>query len=218
MIGDIVQIKPHHLPPARRILHHIGDSIAADEEVYTITVGGESGSGKSTISLAIRQLLEEEGHSTFIFHIDDYFKLPPEDNHNRRVQDISHVGPDEVDLSLLQRHIERVKSGVSELKKPLVHYRENRIRQVIVDVEDVDVIIAEGTYATLLEGIDCKIFMLRNYRETYEDRIKRGRDTVDSFSEKVLEIEHRILQDHIEMADLLIDKNYEVRPVSDTKE
>lgn len=155
------------------------------------------------------------GYSCFIFHMDDYFKLPPKDNHDRRVENIVHVGPEEVNLQLLQQHIDQCKKGAKQLKKPLVHYRENNIREVIVELSDVDVVIAEGTYVTLLECIDCKIFMLRNYLDTYEDRVKRARDPIIPFNEEVLKIEHDIVNKHKEMADILVDNEYRVTPQSD---
>lgn len=210
MIGDIVEVKSHHLPPARNIVDLILDPIKASKGIFTITVGGESGSGKSTLSLAIKKVLHEKGYDTFIFHLDDYFKLPPKDNHEQRQSDISHVGPQEVNLDLLQHHIEQVKAGADRLKKPLVHYRENQIRQVTVELNDIDILIAEGTYATMVDDIDCKIFMLRNYIDTYDSRVKRARDPIIPFTEKVLKIEHDILQDHIKMANILVDKNYQV--------
>lgn len=210
MIGDIVSLQPHHIPPAEKIVELVVDEIKQSEGIYTFTVGGESGSGKSTLSLAIEQVLQEQGFNSFIFHIDDYFKLPPQDNHNQREKDITHVGPEEVSLSLLQDHIDKVKAGAEQLKKPLVHYRENRIREVIVEFNDVDVIIAEGTYSTLLDDINCKIFMLRTYFDTYEDRMSRGRDPMIPFTEKVLKKEHEILQDHIELADIFVSKDYEI--------
>ncbi|MDX1587178.1 MAG: hypothetical protein R3222_10545 [Balneolaceae bacterium] len=215
MIGDIIRIKPHHLPPARKIIELIENRLKETESVFTMTVGGESGSGKSTLSLAIEEVLKEKGYSCFIFHMDDYFKLPPKDNHDRRVENIVHVGPEEVNLNLLQEHIDRCRNGVKQLKKPLVHYRENKIREVIVEMAGVDVVIVEGTYVTLLERIECKIFMLRNYLDTYEDRVKRARDPIIPFNEEVLKIEHEIVSKHKEMADILVNNEYRVTPRSD---
>ena len=215
MIGDIVEVKDHHIPPAKKIFSLIRDELGKTSGVFAITVGGESGSGKSTLSLALKKVLEQHEYNTFIFHIDDYFKLPPEDNHEQRLADLSNVGPHEVNMNLLQKNIEQVKAGATQLKKPLVHYRENQIRQVIVELEDIHVVIAEGTYCTLLDDIDSKVFMLRNYHDTYEARAKRGRDPMDPFIEKVLEIEHNILHDHIEKADILVDKEYNVSAQSD---
>lgn len=215
MIGDIIRIKPHHLPPAREIYRLVKNRLESTESVFTMSVGGESGSGKSTLSLAIEEVLKEKGYKCFIFHMDDYFKLPPKDNHDRRVENIVHVGPDEVNLELLQEHIAQCKRGVKQLKKPLVHYRENKIREVIVELSKVDVVIAEGTYVTLLEDIDCKVFMLRNYRDTYEARVKRARDPIIPFNEEVLKIEHKIVRQHKEMADILVDNEYGVKAKSD---
>lgn len=211
MIGDILHVKPHHVPPARKISDHILTEIGSSQKAYTLTVGGESGSGKSTLSLAIKQVLAEDGHECFIFHMDDYFHLPPKDNHDRRVTDINKVGPGEVNLELLQEHLDKVQQGTDRLRKPLVHYRENLMREVIVELEDVDVVIAEGTYVTLLEHINCKIFMLRNYEDTYHARIARARDPIIPFNEEVLKIEHEIIQQHKELADILVDQDYNVK-------
>lgn len=215
MVGDIIRIKPHHLPPAREIVSLIEPKLDQSKRVFTITVGGESGSGKSTLSLAIEHVLKEQGIQCFIFHMDDYFKLPPKDNHDQRVKDISNVGPGEVNLDLLQDHLNQCRQGANNIKKPLVHYRENKIRNIIVEMEDIDIVIAEGTYVTLLEDIDCKIFMLRNYLDTYEDRVKRARDPIIPFNEKVLKIEHDIVKQHQKFADILVDAQYRVSPKSD---
>lgn len=215
MAGDIIHIKPHHLPPARKLVKLIIPKLQQAYSVFTITVGGESGSGKSTLSLALEEVLKEHGYKSFIFHMDDYFRLPPKDNHDQRVKDISNVGPGEVNLELLQDHINQCRQGGKLIKKPLVHYRENQIREVIVEMDAVDVVIAEGTYVTLLEDIDCRIFMLRNYRDTYEDRVKRARDPIIPFNEKVLKIEHEIVKQHRRRADILVDSQYRLSPQSE---
>lgn len=210
MVGDIIRIKPHHLPPAREIIKLIKPKLDQADIRFSLTVGGESGCGKSTLSLAIQEVLQKAGYSVFIFHMDDYFILPPKDNHDQRVEEITHVGPREVNLSLLQEHINQSKKGVETLKKPLVHYRENQIREVIVEMDDVDVIIAEGTYVSMLDNIDCKVFMERNYLDTYQSRVERARDPIIPFNEEVLKIEHEIVSAHKEMADILVDKNYKI--------
>lgn len=214
MIGDIITVKPHHLKPAQTIVELTKKLCEETHGVFAFTVGGESGSGKSTLSLAIKEVLEEKGLNCFIFHIDDYFKLPPKDNHEQRVQDIGHVGPGEVKLDLLQEHLDSVKEGIPVLKKPLVHYRENVVRDVMVELKDIDIVIAEGTYSTLLNRIDCKVFLQRTYRDTYDDRVKRARDPIISFNEEVLKIEHKIVKQHAKMADLLVDKEYNVKAQS----
>jgi len=211
MIGDKVNVKQHHYPPAREIISMVRDGIGRTDGAFAIGVGGESGSGKSTLSLAMKELLEEEeGLRGFIFHMDDYFRHPPQDNHQLRINDLSNVGPQEVRLELLEEHIRLVKAGAKELRKPLVHYRENVIREIIVELDRIDVVIVEGTYVTLLEPLDSRVFMLRNYRETYEARRERARDPVDALSEQVLEIEHGIVSRHAGRADILVDREYRV--------
>ena len=72
--------------------------------------------------------------------------------------------------------------------------------------------IAEGTYAALLYDIDVRVFINRDYTETKKHRLSRNRDqalenNADhdlTFLERVLEIEHRIISQHIKLADLVI--------------
>lgn len=210
MTGDTINIKTHYVSLAREITELMHGKIKDHNGAFTFAIGGESGSGKSTLGLALKSVLQNEGYRTFIFHLDDYFYLPPKDTHDKRLQDITSVGPEEVNLKLLQEHIQRIKDGAKYLKKPLASYRENEIYEVVAEVGDVDVIIVEGTYALLLDDIDCRIFMLRNYLETYEHRVSRGRDPVVPFYEEILEIEHNIVKDHAALADIVIDKNYQI--------
>ena len=210
MIGDHIKIEERHLIPAIKIVEKIKGNILAAEK-YAITVGGESGSGKSTLAYAVRNVLENENIGCYIFHMDDYFRLPPATNHEARLEDINWVGTGEVRLDLLQGHIDAFKSNEHSIEKPLVHYKANNILSENVNFVDNKVVIAEGTFTTLLKNIDTKIFMLRNYIDTRENRIKRARDPIIPFNEKVLKIEHEIISQHKKMADILVDKNYKVK-------
>ena len=177
---------------------------------YFITIGGESGCGKSTLSIAIKVVLQENGIKCKTIHMDDYFHLPPTSNHLQRLEDINHVGPQEVDLELLQGHIDSIIGGMKEIVKPLIHYKENDKRKELFEAHDLDVIIIEGTYVTLLKNINTKVFMLRNYIDTRENRLNRARDPIVPFIEDVLEVEHAIIKQHRSQADLLIDIDYNV--------
>lgn len=208
MIGDKLIIKPYHLPPARDILRYLQPKFP--KRKISIAIAGESGCGKSTLATALKEILSEEGLKAFIFHMDDYFLLPPTSNHNQRLEDINFVGPQEVNLELLQKHIDLVISGKEIiLEKPLVHYKENEIRSETIDFEEISVLIIEGTYTMLLD-VDFKVFIDRDFRETFQDRMKRGRDEMSPFVENVLEIEHALLQKTKINADLFIDKEYNV--------
>jgi len=211
MIGDKLILRPYHYQPARDIYDLLSSKIRKqDSSQFFITISGESGCGKSTLAIALKEVLTENNLRSFILHMDDYFHLPPTSNHLQRMEDINHVGPQEVNLDLMQDHIQAIKSGATEIIKPLIHYKENDKREEIFRPNELDVIIIEGTYVSLLKDIDAKVFMLRNYLDTRENRISRARDPITPFVEDVLEIEHSIIKKHKDLASILVDKEYNV--------
>lgn len=205
MIGDKVVLSEDFLAPAYRVLSH-----KLINRGMVVSVSGESGSGKSTLALALQKVLEEKGLKTLVLHMDDYFILPPAANHNKREQDLSAVGPHEVRLDLLQQHIDAFKNGSKEILKPLVYYKENSIQSERIDLSDKDVVIVEGTYTAALKT-DFSIFIARTYKDTFDDRVKRARDPITPFVEKVLAIEHKIISDLGQNADLVLDKNFQIK-------
>jgi len=211
MIGDKLILKPYHYPPAKDIYRHIQPEIEQHSPLpYFLSISGESGCGKSTLSIALKEVLNKQGIKSHIIHMDDYFHLPPTSNHLQRLDDINHVGPQEVDLALMQQHLAAIKSGATEIIKPLIHYKENDKRKEIFYTEGLQVIIVEGTYVALLEELDCRIFMLRTYRDTKENRMNRARDPISPFIEEVLQIEHSIIKQHQRLANLLVDLDYNI--------
>ena len=81
MIGDKLVIEKHHTDRAAEICILLKGRI---REGFTITVAGESGSGKSELASEIARLLTEEGLKTDILQQDDYFVFPPRTNHEMR--------------------------------------------------------------------------------------------------------------------------------------
>jgi uridine kinase len=210
MEGDVILVEEHHRRAAARIVEAILDEINAREGRYTITVAGESGSGKSETARALADRLEEEGVRCAILQQDDYFVLPPRSNDARRREAIDWVGPQEVKLELLDGHLQAALEGEAELVKPLVIYAEDRVTEETLSLADVKVVIAEGTYTTLLEHVDQRVFINRNRLETMEARRKRGREEMDPFIEKVLELEHAIISKHRQRAQIVITRDYDV--------
>lgn len=212
MIGDKLILRPYHYQPAREIYSITKKSISEKGvSPFFISISGESGCGKSTLSIAVKQVLLENGLKSYILHMDDYFHLPPTSNHLQRLDDINHVGTQEVDLELMQQHINEIIQGKEEIVKPLIHYKENDKRTEIFKTADLDVILIEGTYTALLENIDAKVFMERTYKDTWEDRLKRARDPITPFIEDVLEIEHSIIKKLKSQASILVDREYNVK-------
>ena len=210
MRGDIIIIEDHHRSAAAAIGDHLEPLIAAKDGRYTITVAGESGSGKSETAAALAEALEERGSTTAVLQQDDYFIHPPRTNHATRVADIDWVGTNEVRLDLLDEHLAAAIAGEESITKPLVIYADDSITTEVMSLRDVDVVIAEGTYTTLLDNVDTRIFIARNRLETMAARRQRGREEMDPFIERVLEIEHEIIAPHRERANIVITRDYEV--------
>ena len=79
-------------------------------------------------------------------------------------------------------------------------------------MDGIQVLIAEGTYTSLLKHVDTRIFIARNWLDTLEHRQKRkrGNEVGDLFIEQVLSMEHKIIAGHKQLADFLITKDYDV--------
>jgi len=170
-----------------------------------IAVGGESGSGKTSLAYALLVDIENElGLKGFLFHGDDYFKLPPKDNHNKRLEDIAKVGSKEVNLNLLDDHILAFKNAEKSIFKPLVNYQANTIVKETICTSDFDFCIVELTYAMLLEQPTFKVFIENSFLETKTNRERRARDIMNDFNERVLEIEHNIIKEHVKLADIAV--------------
>jgi uridine kinase len=208
--GDIIIVEDHHRAAAARIVDHIADAVAAKAGRYTITVAGESGSGKSETAQAIADAFADRGVVSAIYQQDDYFVYPPKTNDRTRREDIAWVGSGEVRLDLLDAHLQAALDGADEVEKPLVIYEEDRIDTETMDLRDATVVIAEGTYTSLLEHVDTRVFIARNRLDTMEHRMKRGREDFDPFIEEVLTIEHDIISEHRALADVVITRDYAV--------
>jgi len=208
MRGDILIIGDHHRIAAEGILNLVLPGIHSKTGKYFFTVAGESGAGKSEIAFAMEGVLEKLNIPAFIIQQDDYFVLPPRTNERARVIDISQVGPEEVRLDLLNENIKSVTNGKTAIEKPLVIFEEDRITKEILDLDPYRVIIIDGTYTTLLEGIDCHVFIDRDRNDTREDRLKRNREKQNEYLETILEIEHNIISRHKDLADIIVDKEF----------
>jgi uridine kinase len=212
--GDIILVEDHHRAAAEQIVERLVAEISGRGRRTTLTVAGESGSGKSETAQAIAEALDPHGIRAAVLQQDDYFVHPPKTNDRTRRADVSWVGPQEVRLDLLDRHLQAAIEGEAAITKPLVIYEEDRVTEEDLDLSDAAVVVAEGTYTSLLEHADRRIFIARNRLDTLEHRMKRGREDFDPFIEQVLEIEHDIISKHRALADVVIDKDYAVEFVT----
>ncbi|MCH7525351.1 MAG: hypothetical protein IIC74_10220 [Bacteroidetes bacterium] len=209
MIGDKLTYHPTYKDITNFVISELRDKLINKGKIC-ISIGGESGCGKTSLAYALIIDIENEtGCKGYLFHGDDYFRLPPTDNHTNRLKNIKNVGVDEVNTELLDTHILDFKNAISVVK-PLVIYEENIIVTEQVNSVEFDFCIVEGTYASLLINTDYKLFLETTYLETLNSRIERSRDIINDFNEKVLEIEHQIIRNHKGLADVIIDKDLRI--------
>ena len=207
MIGDTVEIRAVYMELSEQLIDILPDNYLKIGSAKCIAIGGESGCGKSSLAIALKRSLDKIHIKSVILHQDDYFSLPPKTNHVNRVKSLDNVGVHEVKMELLDSHIKAIKEAELErLKKPLVHYHQNEIHSESIDIRNVRAIIVDGTYTMLLKHADLRIFMTRNYKETKDYRISRGRDIISTFNEEVLHKEHNIIKQHLLLSDYVIDK------------
>lgn len=213
MKGDVIVVEAHHLQAAQAIVPWILEAIKGKPSRYTITVAGESGSGKSETGKAIAEELEKQGIKAVLLGQDDYFVLPPKSNDAKRREDPAWLGPHvEVRLDLLDQHLKDAIEGADAIVKPLIDYHANAVEEEIIDLTGVQVVVAEGTYTSLLKHVDTRVFIARNRLDTLEHRKKRNRGTEasDPFIEEILKTEHKIIAGHKHLADFVITRDYEV--------
>lgn len=218
MKGDIIVLEQHHIAAAAAIVLQIVGNVNAKDGRYTITVAGESGSGKSETGKAIADELKKHGIGSVLLGQDDYFVLPPKSNDAKRREDSDWLGPHvEVRLDLLEGNLIDAIKGADHIVKPLIDYTENSVEDETVSLEGIKVVIAEGTYCTLLKNVDTKVFIARNRLDTLEHRQRRNRgsEVGDPFIENILITEHKIIAGHKQLADFVITKDYAVIPVGD---
>ncbi len=213
MKGDIIVLEEHHRNAARTIVPEIVESVKAKDARFTISVAGESGSGKSETGKAIAEELQTHDIRSVLLGQDDYFVLPPRSNDAKRRVDDSWLGPHvEVRLDVLEQNLIDAISGSDEIVKPLIDYDQNSIESETVDLRGIKVVIAEGTYTSLLKNIDTRVFIARNRVDTLEHRQKRnrGNEVGDLFVENILKMEHKIIAGHRQLADFVITRDYDV--------
>lgn len=175
-----------------------------------ISIGGESGCGKTETALAVYRFAQQIGRNPIILHQDDYFHLVPAENHQKRLDNIQWVGLQEVNFHLLKEHMVAFLAGDQQVKLPKINFAENLKSEYLTDMNRFDLLILEGTYVSSVTEVDYKVFLTHDYHQTIKNRLSRRREPFDPFIEKVLEIEHQIVKSYRNSADILIDHNYNI--------
>lgn len=174
-----------------------------------IGIAGESGSGKTSTATSLAHVCNAEGLQTAVLNLDNYFLLPPRTNHEQRNESLRHVGPHEVNLTLLASHIAAFRHGVSVIA-PLVDYPANQFVTQRFDFAHTQLLIVEGTYALALADLDWRIFHLATHEHSEERRRRRNRDIDAPIITQILAIEHTLVAPYAAAADVLVDSHFRV--------
>jgi hypothetical protein len=157
-----------------------------------VLVAGESGSGKSVVAGALARRASAAGELARIIAQDDYFHLPPAENHARRLADLEWVGPGEVDLARLAAHVIELRAGEPEA-----------------------LLIVEGTYVLRLPLEGTRVFIDVTHEETLAGRLARGRDAIDAeWTPRILAREQPFIRADRPRADVVLDAQWGLKSAS----
>lgn len=208
MIGDRIIVHVEQRAQAEEIVAYLLSSIFVKPGRYGITVAGESGSGKSTIAAAIAEAFEQRGKRCVVLQQDDYYLLPPMTNDRERRNHADWRGVKEVRLDFLDQQMKAILDGAEEIVKPVSVYAEDCFKQEHLSTQNVDIVIVEGSFVSLLQHANMRVFIDRTYNDTRAFREQRARDAaeLDAFTESILQIEHEIIAAHKPLADVIVTK------------
>jgi uridine kinase len=211
-VSDVsrTEVRPEYGELARALARLVVERGLTARVRSVVGVAGESGSGKSVTAASLARELGAMGHAALVLHQDDYFVLPPRANHLARERDIGHVGPREVNLALMQSHVEAFRAGADGVDAPAVDYAADRFDTRHIDFGGVAVLVVEGTYVLTLDDLDLRILLEATYADTRDRRRARARDVDAPFVEQVLAIEHEIIARQAARADLIVDRQFAI--------
>ena len=207
MKGDQTIICDEVKTIAHQIINQILPRIIDSDRRFTISIAGESGSGKTVLARAVSLELTDRNVASVVLCQDDYFNLPPLSNDQKRRENPAWLGPQaEVRLDIMDENLQDALAGKNEIEKPLVDYYANSIESETVSLRGIKVVIAEGTYVSLLQNVDVRVFIEKSWQETLKNRLSRsrGKEVGDPFIENILSREHVIIAAHRDLADFLV--------------
>ncbi|HDP54840.1 MAG TPA: uridine kinase, partial [Bacteroidetes bacterium] len=180
---------------------------------YIVAISGESGAGKSELSHSLALLLKSQNIRVKVIHADNYYKIPPLLRKEWRLnKGLNVIGPNEYDWSLLQKNIAEFKEDMIA-RIPCIDIIPDQVDELTTDFQKINVLIIDGLYAIKAKSVDLKVFIELTYLETKMMQLMRGKEDVDEYRISILEREHMGVMSLKPLANLLVNKNYDVLPV-----
>ncbi len=229
--GDPPIIREKHKRAADGLLSYISgktNKAKMGGKRILVAIGGESGAGKTEIAEYLRFLLRKSKLKAVTISGDAFFKLTPAANHKARMtayrlgQLESYLGPQEVDMKRLEdvaKHALNRKTKKIFVPSDCRSLKSRRYKNVPIDLANIDVILIDLTYSLLLKNASLKVFLESDFKSRLEEikerNLKRDPDQDFTFIQRVLEIEHEVIQKLKKKADIIVDKNY--KPIASSK-
>ncbi len=202
MLNDKITVTKKHTDAAQYVIEEI---LPAVKPKFIIAIGGEVGSGKSTLSYALAQKLKKQSIRTKIIDLDDFYKIPPIERVQwRHDNGIESVGPDEYDWEKINKVIIDFQND-KKSTMPCVDLITDYVDEITSDFKGVDVMIINGLYATKLKQANFKIFIELTYNETQEAQLYGQKEEMTDFRRKILEREHQMVQALKKGSDMFFD-------------
>lgn len=212
MLGDVLLIRDMHKNAAEAL----AKKVLEDKETkpkshkYIVAISGESGAGKSEVSHSLALILKQANIRVKVLHADNYYKIPPLLRSEwRRNTGMESVGIDEYDWNLIHRNLQDFREE-RESMMPCIDIIPEQVDKLITDFRKIDLLVIDGLYALKADGIDMRVFIDLTYHETKVSQIVRGKEVMNEFRAKVLEREHQNVMSLKPLADLIINKGYQV--------
>jgi len=215
MLGDVLLINDQHKSAAKSIFDRVLFDLKLLEErgegdKFVVAVSGESGAGKSEISHSLAMLLKAQKIRVKILHTDNYYHIHPLERREHRISNnYELVGVDEYDWDALHGNIEDFRQN-RKVSVPCIDIITDEVDELVTDFNNIRVLVIDGLYAIRTEGVDLRVFIDLTYHETKLSQLLRGKEPADGYRRSVLEREHHHVRSLMHLADLHVDRNYQV--------
>lgn len=202
MLNDKITVTNNHQLAADVIIENLEGKL---KPKFIIAIGGEVGSGKSTLSFALAHKLKKMDIRSKIIDLDDFYMIPPlERKAWRRSHGIDSVGPNEYDWGKIIHVInDFMEDNLSTM--PCVDLITDYVDEVQTNFKGVDVMIINGLYATKLSEANMRVFIELTYDETKEAQLFGDKEEMTAFRKLILEREHQMVQQLKTGCDLFFD-------------